>query len=88
MGWRKGLAGVLAALMMTTEAGAADVNADAVELTALGSVIVAGTELPEEELQHYYEENKQLFILEDLNGGILVGHGNYPLNSGFLSIYY
>lgn len=82
MGWRKGLAGVLAALMMTTGAGAADVNTEVVELTALGSVIAAGTELPEEDAA------LRLYYLGMLNGtGTNVNGGiDFALDKGLTRV--
>lgn len=85
MGWKKGLATVLAVLTMTSAVGAVNpvpTDAEKEELTALGSVIAAGAELSEEDaaLRLYY-----LGMLNgtgtNINGGI-----DFALSKGLTRI--
>ena len=90
MSWKKGLAAVFAVLTMASAAGAADIQNETEEdLTALGSVIAAGTELSEEDaaLRLYY-----LGMLNgtgtNINGGIdfALGKGLTRVESAVLAV--
>ncbi len=85
MGWKKGLAAMLAVLTMTTSAGAAELlpgETEKEELTALGSVIAAGAELSEEEAA------LRLYYLGMLNGtGTNVNGGiDFALDDGLTRV--